>query len=251
VRTSAASPSKYPPGLVGAGFLAILWAVMPVVAGGAVLLMLEPLGDFFKRNLVVGWMIYLAAFTLGAGLGLVPTYAMAILGGWVFGPVTGALGALLGCAAASSLGYGISLWVSRSSLLEMVRRYPKADALYRDLVLSGMGRSTLLVALLRLPPQCPFALTNLIMGAAAVPFRAFLVGTISGMFPRTLITVLFAAAGAATGAKSLQDFLSSGPGWPTLVLGVAALVVALALVAWLGKSALGRIRRSEPVETST
>lgn len=232
------------------GVLAVLWAALPVLAGGALLWFLEPLSDFLRQNLVLGWGIYLGAFALGAGLGLVPTYAMAVLGGWVFGPVGGAVGALLGCAAASTLGFGISRRISQASLAELVRRYPKVEALYEELVLRGMGRSVLLVALLRLPPQCPFALTNLVMGAAAVPFRAFLAGTLAGMFPRTLIAVLFAAAGAATGAKSLPELLSSGPGWPAVAVGFAAMIVAFAMVAWMGKSALSRVRRSDAAETS-
>ena len=234
---------KSPPGLAGTGMLAVLWTVLPAFVGGAVLLLLEPLGDCFRQNLLVGWSVYLAMFALGAGLGLVPTYAMAVLGGWVFGPVAGTLGAVLGCAAASALGYGISHRVSQAALLQLIQRFPKAQALYQDLVLGGTARSLLLVTVLRMPPQCPFALTNLIMGAAAVPFRAFLVGTVAGMFPRTLIGVLFASAGAATGAKSLQEFLLSGPGWPVLGLGVLAMIIALAVVAWLGSSALNRIRK--------
>lgn len=243
--TEPEAPPHRPSGWIGTGILAILWAGLPLVAGGALLLLLEPLGDFLRQNLLLGWALYLVAFTFGAGLGFVPTYALAVLGGWVFGPLAGTAGALLGCVGASAIGYGISRGISRAALADLARRYPKARALYQDLVLSGTGRSTVLVAVLRLPPQCPFALTNLIMGAAAVPFRAFLAGTLAGMAPRTVLTVLFAAAGAATGAKSLQDFLSSGPGWPALVLGLAALVLSLTVVTCLGKSALTRIRNSE------
>lgn len=236
-----------PSGLVGVGLLAALWAGLPLLAGGALLLFLEPLDAFLRRDLLLGWGIYLVVFAIGAGLGVVPTYAMAILGGWVFGPLAGSFGAVLGCAAASTLGYGISHRVSQASLAELVRRFPKVRALYDDLVFRGMGRSVLLVAVLRLPPQCPFALTNLVMGAAAVPFRAFLAGTVAGMFPRTVIAVLFAAAGAATGAKSLPDLLATSGGWPTIVLGLGAMFLALAVVAWLGRGTLKRLRESAVV----
>ncbi len=238
-----------PSGLAGLGILAVFWAVLPLLAGGAVLWFLEPLSDFLRQNLLLGWLLYLGVFAFGAGLGLVPTYAMALLGGWVFGPLAGAVGALLGCTAASALGYVISRGVSRASLVELVRRFPKVKALYDDLVLTGTRRSVVLVAVLRLPPQCPFALANLVMGAAAVPFRAFLLGTLVGMFPRTLIAVLFASAGAATGARSLQELVASGPGWPALVLGIVAMVVAFACVGWLGRSALNRIRQSQAGES--
>lgn len=231
------------PGLAGMGILAILWAGLPVFAGGILLVFLEPLNAFLQENALLGWVVYVGAFIIGAGLGLVPTYAMAVLGGWVFGPVAGGLGALLGCTAASAVGYGISRGVSQASLAELFRRNAKAGALYEELVFSDPRRSTLLVAFLRLPPQFPFALTNLVMGAAAVPFRAFLAGTLAGMLPRTLLAVFFAAAGAATGAKNLADLVSSGPGRPALVLGLAVMLVSLTVVGWLGKSALHRLRR--------
>ena len=248
MKTEPPAPPSVVPGWAGTGILAVLWTGLPVAFGGAVLLLLEPLGDFLRQNLPLGWAIYLGAFTLGAGFGLVPTYALSLLGGWVFGPIAGTAGALLGCAGASAIGYGISRRISQASLAQLASRHPKARAVYQDLVLSGTGRSTVLVAVLRLPPQSPFALTNLIMGAAAVPFRAFLTGTLAGMAPRTVIAVVFASAGAATGAKSLQEFLSSGPGWPTLALGFAAMVLSLTIVTWLGKSALSRMRSAGPPE---
>lgn len=244
MKTEPVAPPPGSPGWIGTGILAVLWAGLPLVAGGALLLLLEPLGDLLRHNLSLGWILYLMAFTCGAGLGLLPTYALSVLGGWIFGPAAGSAGALLGCVGASALGYKISRHISRAALGDLVRRHPKAHALYRNLVLSGSRRSTLLIAVLRLPPQCPFALTNLVMGAADVPFRPFLTGTLAGMTPRTLITVLFAAAGASTGARSLQDFLSSGPGWPALALGLAAMMVSLIVVTWLGRSALNRLRPS-------
>ena len=97
-----------------------------------------------------------------------------------------------------------------------------------------------MVALLRLPPNSPFALTNLVMAAARVPLVTYLTGTALGMLPRTALVVAMAAAAAAHG-ESLQEFVTEGPGPWMFVGGIILLAGVLAIIGAVAKRAIARL----------
>ena len=92
-------------------------------------------------------------------------------------------------------GRGIETWLETK---------PKARAIRSALVGAHQVRLMWLVALLRLPPNSPFAIANLAMASTGVRLLPFMAGTAIGMTPRTIAAAGIAAAGAATGASDLQ-----------------------------------------------
>jgi uncharacterized membrane protein YdjX (TVP38/TMEM64 family) len=64
----------------------------------------------------------------------------------------------------------------------------------RDALVGGSWLKTFgIVALVRLPPNSPFALTNLILASVRVRLSAFIVGSIVGMAPRTGLILYLAS----------------------------------------------------------
>ena len=104
-----------------------------------------------------------------------------------------------------------------------------------------------MVALLRVPPNSPFALTNLAMAASRTPLLPYSIGTLIGMTPRTAIAVAFAAAGAANG-RDIQELGSKAP-W-MLAVGIAALLIVLAIVSIIGNRAINRVLGQRQPEAS-
>lgn len=233
-----------PTGLLGAA-----WTALPAIVGTLLLVGIGPLSDALRRDPAAGLALYVVVFVLSAGVGLLPSSAQAVLAGWVFGPIYGfavALAATIaGFAGASAIGYGIARRVSRDRVEEVFREHPRWEAIRRALIGRGFWKTTGIVALVRIPRTSPFALTNLVLAASGVRLGPYVAGTVLGMLPRTAIPVWLADRASRTGARDIQQFLSEGPGWPTLVLGIAAMVVLLAVLGDAAKRALRRVTRAQ------
>jgi uncharacterized membrane protein YdjX (TVP38/TMEM64 family) len=212
------------------------------VCGTLLLAALGPLSEWLLYHRPLGLALYTVVFVLGAGLGFLPTYAQSILGGWVFGVGLGLPAALLGFTGGGLLGYRVARRVSRDRVLALIETNPKARAIRDALVGRSPWRTVLIVTLLRLPPNSPFALTNLVMATTGVPLPAFLAGTFLGMLPRTAVAVALAAAAASTGAEDIQTFVRHrGP--VLLLAGIVGGMAVLGVVGAIARRALRRVAR--------
>jgi phospholipase D1/2 len=105
---------------------------------------------------------------------VVPVMLLVSLTGIAFGPVLGPLYAMTGCLASASTAFAIGRWIGPRQVNgwggERIRR------------IMGLLRrnGTLAVFLIRKIPL-PFFLVNFMLGASAVGYREFLIGTALGM----------------------------------------------------------------------
>jgi phospholipase D1/2 len=105
---------------------------------------------------------------------VVPVMLRISITGVAFGPVLGPLYAMAGCLASASTAFAIGRWIGPSHVHgwggERVAR-----------VIRALRRNgTLTVFLIRKIPA-PFVLVNVLLGASAVSYREFVVGTTLGM----------------------------------------------------------------------
>jgi uncharacterized membrane protein YdjX (TVP38/TMEM64 family) len=107
----------------------------------------------------------------------------------------------------------------------------------------------MIVALLRLSPNSPFALMNLAMGVARTPIVPYVLGTGLGILPRTAIAAAFAAAAASDGSADLMEVVRSR-GIGMTIVGVILLIIAFVIVSAIGKHALNRVTQV-PSRTSS
>lgn len=224
--------------LAPTGLLGVFWVAAPTVFGAGLLWYLGPVSEWLLAQPTAGWLLYVGIFALMSGLGFFPTTAQAVVGGWVFGFGWGYSGALLGVVGGAAIGYGIARFVSASKVVVFIDQFPKARIIREALILRGTPKTTLIVALFRMPPHFPFALSNLLLSATGVPLRSFIPGTLLGMAPRLGILAFAAAAAAAGGSRDLQDFITQGPGWWVAIAGVAALAITLSILGEIGRRAL-------------
>lgn len=226
-----------------AGLLGIAWMLMPALCGFFLLAKLEPISNWLAAQGSMGVLIYIAVFIVSSGFGLLPTYAQAILGGWVFGVTVGLPAALLGFAGGSMIGYEIARFASRHRVEKLIDENIRARAV-RDALIGGSFWKTFgIVSLVRVPPNSPFALTNLLLSSTGVRRRVYLPATVIGMAPRTAVTVAFAAAASSTGAKSIVEFAKDK--WLMLVIGLPVMVVVLAIIGYIANKAIERVTRTQ------
>ncbi len=223
-----------------AALLGLAWTSMPAVLGILLLANIGPISDLLHTNKAAGWAGYVVVFIFSAGVGFLPTYGQSILGGWVFGFAAGFPGAMLGFVGGSLIGYGIAHRVSRHKVEDLLESNARSRAVRDALIGHGFWRTLGIVTLIRVPPNSPFALTNLVMASAGVKLLPYALGTLIGMAPRTGIAVALAAAGRASGARDIQEFIEEQPWW-AVPAGVVAFMVVLGVIGLIANKALHQV----------
>ncbi len=218
--------------------LAVAWTTLPPLALILILALLGPVSEWMRANEGLGLAAFLGFFAFGAGLGLSPTHALALLGGWTFGFARGSGFVLIGIALGSTIGFVFSKAVGRARIAALLARDRRGTAVREALIGRGALRTAGVVALLRVSPSSPFAVSNLIFGSSGTSFLPYLLGSVVGLMPRTLLVVSAGAAGAASGARDIVGLVKEGPGWLALVAGIALLVGSLMVVSALAQRAL-------------
>lgn len=207
--------------LVGVVVLATHGAAIADWLGG------QPLGLSMLYIVVAGAVL--------CGVALLPTHAVSLACGYLFGAAIGpavgwlsVMGALLigflGGRAAAGTGWvdGLAARAGRGGVMAST---------VRALSIASPRRTAFLIALLRLTPVAPFAATNVALASVGVSRGAMLAGSALGLGPR-LAVVAWLGAGMAE-----LDF--SKPQSPWLVgLGVVATVAALVVVGRVAQRAL-------------
>jgi phosphatidylserine/phosphatidylglycerophosphate/cardiolipin synthase-like enzyme/uncharacterized membrane protein YdjX (TVP38/TMEM64 family) len=194
----------------------------------AALLVREAAGRWWLAPLIV------LAYTPGSFV-LFPRSVITVSAAIAFGPVLAFLYAIAGCLVAASVGYAGGRRFPR----DVVRRVAGARLNRLSALLRGQGLLTL--SAIRLVPLGPFAVQNVVAGAVGVPFSRFLVATLIGILPGTLVTTVF--------GDQLRLILLEGGKLDYPLVG--------SLLLWLGISVLGarfflssrRLRRLKAART--
>lgn len=229
--------------LFASGVLGVLWIAFPPIAGIYILLDLENIARFLQQDVQHGFWAYVAVFAITAGLGLLPTYSQSFLGGWVFGMGWGLCGAILGFTGGAALGYLVARFVTGDSVDRWIDGRPRGKAIRDALARGSTHRTFMLVTLLRLPPNSPFAMTNFALSATRVPFWLAMAATPIGMLPRTAVVCFLAAAAVSDGARNIKDALDDKPIW-ALVFAIATSVAVIGVIGQLANRALTRLTSS-------
>jgi uncharacterized membrane protein YdjX (TVP38/TMEM64 family) len=211
--------------------LAIISLVLPPLGAGLLLGYLSTLGPWLQSHGGRGVALYVTGFALMGGFALLPTYAPAILGGWAFGDRVGLPAALAGFVIASAINYVWAHRLSARHATQLLAARPKWLAIRNALVGLSRWRTTLVVALIRVPPNSPFALSNAAMAAAHVPMGPYLVGTLLGLAPRTAVAV---RAGSHLSTLDFRHRDALGSAAVTIALSV----LVLGILGWLARRAL-------------
>jgi uncharacterized membrane protein YdjX (TVP38/TMEM64 family) len=221
---------------------------MPPLAGIALLWKVNTVSEWLQSHGALGLAVYVAAFIVLAGLGMLPTYAQAILGGWCFKFALGLPAALAGFVGASLLGYCVARTVSRHRVEDMIEANIKARAVRDALIGHGFLKTLGIVILLRLPPNSPFALTNLVMASAGVKIAPFALGTLIGMAPRTALAVYM---GSGIQELTSDAFRPGRAPREVIIGGIIVTLIAVAVIGHIANRALARVTSGGPTAPQT
>lgn len=221
-----------------AGVLLILWSILPPLGMAMVVWKIEPLSQWLRSHQAEGPIVYCLSLTVLCGVGLLPTYASCALGGWAFGFRTGLFWGMISFVMASVIGYAIARWVSGDRVLKVFREHPKLEIIQEALLHASPRRTLLIVFLLRLAPNSPFALSNLLFGSTKVKPWIFFVGTMLGLLPRAAAVVYMASKLERLTPDFKENRLS-------IIAGVVVTIGVLLAIGYIGKKALAQAMRPE------
>jgi uncharacterized membrane protein YdjX (TVP38/TMEM64 family) len=209
-------------------WLALAAVVAAAVAAWYVLPVEDWIEDFTAWISSLGrWGIIAFGFIYAVGtLLLAPGSVMSIAAGLAFG-FWGVPLVLVSATTGAALAFLIARYLAHESVSNLLQDRPKFQAVARAIDEQGWK----IVALVRLSPQVPFAMTNYFFGVTNVGFWPFVITTVIGVAPATLVYVYLGALGrSASGHTTLQ--------WIMLGVGLIAAVAAGVLITRKAKEKL-------------
>jgi uncharacterized membrane protein YdjX (TVP38/TMEM64 family) len=223
------------------GPMAILALTMPPIGSIVIFTTASSLAPWLQSHGVLAVLLFAVAVAIFGGLALLPTYAQAYLAGFAFKFTVGLPAVMAGVLGAASIAYLLGRRASGERALGLINENPKAKVIHDALLRSNRRKALLIVTLVRLPPNSPFALTNLVLSSVRVPLPIYLLGTLIGLLPRTSLVVLLGSK-----ASSLS-FEQPRTVW-TLVIGVVVTVFVLGVIGKMAQNALARMTRTDAAQ---
>lgn len=132
------------------------------------------------------WWIYpllLAAYVIG-GLLLFPLTVLLAVTGMLLGPLRGFVTAMVCGLVSAWVGYFAGSWTGAEAIRNVTGRT------FRRIYHGLQAQGTVTVTALRMVPVAPFTVVNMVMGAAHVRLRAYLVGTALGLVPGVFVMTM-------------------------------------------------------------
>jgi uncharacterized membrane protein YdjX (TVP38/TMEM64 family) len=215
--------------------------VLPPIGSILLIARMNDVAAWLQSHGTTGLVLYALAFAVLAGVALLPTYASAILGGWTFGFAQGFPAALAGFLGGSLIGYAVARPLSAARVHKVLKEHPKWDAIRAALLEGSTLKKLAIVTLLRMPPNSPFAMTNLVLASVRTPVWIYTLGTLIGMAPRTGI-VLYVAS--TLKGMAADEAAKSRPLW-LIVGGIVMTIIVLGILGLVAKKALANLTRPE------
>jgi uncharacterized membrane protein YdjX (TVP38/TMEM64 family) len=166
----------------------------------------------------------MAAYVVGAVL-VVPIMLTVAATGVLFGPWLGTLYACVGVVLSGVTTYLIGRHLGRDTVRRIGGR--RLNELSRRLAKRGL----LAVFIIRHLPIAPYSIVNIVCGASHIRMRDFVFGTMLGIYPATIITVVFIDRAVAAILK---------PSAWTIALLAAAVAFAIGVVVFFRRRLLLR-----------
>jgi uncharacterized membrane protein YdjX (TVP38/TMEM64 family) len=151
----------------------------------------DSLTDWVDANVILASAAYLAIYVGVVAFSIPCAVVLTISGGFMFGPMLGAPLAVMGATVGAAVLFLLVRKVLGNLTIEQLG--PRAAQLAHCL---RQDAASYLLAM-RFAPFFPFFLVNLVPAFVGVPLRTFVLTTLIGIIP---ITLVFSLAGAGLGA---------------------------------------------------
>mmetsp|Transcript_12755 Transcript_12755/g.46667 ORF Transcript_12755/g.46667 Transcript_12755/m.46667 type:complete len:375 (+) Transcript_12755:266-1390(+) len=205
-----------------------LFAAGGALAGGLGLLIwagvtyhdqINALLDGFSAQLEgQGWLAYVYFSLVYAGLEVlcVPAIPLTVSAGALFGTVQGTAVVSLSSNMAAAVSFLLARYLLRDRIEKVAKQNPRFSAIDKKVGSEGFK----LVAMLRLSPLLPMAVSNYLYGLTSLKFKDYVIGTWLGMLPGTAWYVM----AGSVGRSALKDGFGENVAGGSVMLGLGVLI---------------------------
>eukprot|EP00958_Prasinococcus_capsulatus_P019721 scaffold2462_cov402-Prasinococcus_capsulatus_cf.AAC.25 len=205
-----------------------LFAAGGALAGGLGLLIwagvtyhdqINALLDGFSAQLEgQGWLAYVYFSLVYAGLEVlcVPAIPLTVSAGALFGTVQGTAVVSLSSNMAAAVSFLLASLLAALAAQKVAKQNPRFSAIDKKVGSEGFK----LVAMLRLSPLLPMAVSNYLYGLTSLKFKDYVIGTWLGMLPGTAWYVM----AGSVGRSALKDGFGENVAGGSVMLGLGVLI---------------------------
>lgn len=184
----------------------------------------------------LGYALFLVGYVVLEVLA-VPAFPLTMSAGALFGNAAGTLLVTTAATIAAGISFLIARYVARDKIAEMAENYPKFKAIDH-----ALGEDSLrVVAIMRLSPLMPFALSNYLYGLTSVKFKPYVIGSFFGMMPGT-----FAYVSAGSASRQIAEGAIGSDAILSTLFGVSLAILSASYVGKLASKAVAEETASAP-----
>jgi uncharacterized membrane protein YdjX (TVP38/TMEM64 family) len=152
--------------------------------------------------------------------------------GVLFGNVSGTLLVTTAATIAAAISFLVARYVARDKIAALAENYPKFKA-----VDDAMGEDSFrVVAIMRLSPLMPFALSNYLYGLTSVHFKPYVIGSFFGMMPGT-----FAYVSAGMASRQIAEGNLGTGALASTLFGIGLAIFSATYVGKLASKAVAEV----------
>ena len=196
---------------------------------------LDAAGLWIQANPATGGAIFLVIFAAGGAL-MIPGSLLTMSGGYLFGLYGGVVLVSIG----SALGAVAACFVSRNLAREWLAQKFESDPRFHAIDTAIESRGLFIVLLTRLSLLIPYNVLNMVFGLTRVPYRTLMFGTWIGMLPAVVLYVYLGSIAKNVGQLISGELQAGMAGRVLFLVGLAAVVVATAVIHRTATRALKR-----------
>ncbi|MBB6464008.1 TVP38/TMEM64 family protein [Flammeovirga kamogawensis] len=159
-------------------------SILPIITSSSIATIGFAYENTIQNFPIEYWIVFFICSSFTMAFALTPTTFMALFTGYFLG-WNALIGMVPAYIIAAYLCYFVVKWIDQGKFSKSIEKYPIATVIIRTVHKSPLK----IVAFTKLSPILPFALSNLLLAWAKTPIKEFLLGSLIGMLPRTIISI--------------------------------------------------------------
>lgn len=138
---------------------------------------------FITKYTSISWLIYIALLVI-AIMSPLPDTPIVLAGGYIFSPITGIILTIVAQILGATADFYLARFLGKGFV---TKKFPESTAQLNTYV-EKLGWQT--IFFMRLTPTLSFDLLSYASGLSSISFRTYILATIGGMIPLSIITTL-------------------------------------------------------------
>ena len=162
----------------------LVLTILPSFVSFISLIIVYKYASSLQAFLLPQWILFYLACSITMALALTPTTYIALLSGYFLGWAS-LIGLIPSYVVASLIGFFLAVKIDKGNLLNQLKENKKISSTTENLKKDEFW----VIFFCRISPVLPFAMMNVFLSFMNVKLKNFILGSVLGMLPRTILSV--------------------------------------------------------------